>query len=215
MNLVQAEKLDVGPARALLIRCANASRQLAELDLHEAHLERVAVEAAVKEAQELIAGSLKAQKRYPEVEAFLNQFKNPMQRYKFLVLAGPSQVGKTAFARSLCEPTAHTLELNCSSGDEPNLRQYRFRNHGLILFDEIRAQQVSDQRKLFQAQAAPVQLGCSATNCHSYEVFVWRKKLVLSSNNWHSSLQELPAADRDWVNANSIVLDVTEPMWHT
>ena len=81
------------------------------------------------------------------------------------------------------------------------------------MFDKILPEQVATQRKLFQAQAAPVQLGCSATNCHSYPVFVWRKRLVLASNNWQSSLQLLSAADRAWVNANSIVLDVTEEMW--
>ena len=82
-----------------------------------------------------------------------------------------------------------------------------------MLFDDIEAEQVAAQRKLFQAQATPVQLACSATNCDSYEVFVWRKKLVLASNNWHSSLGMLPAEDRAWIQANCIVLDVHEQMW--
>ena len=105
------------------------------------------------------------------------------------------------------------LEVNCASGAEPELRAYRLSNHDAILFDEIVASQVAQQRKLFQAQSAAVQLGCSATNCHSYNVFVWRKKMVLASNNWEASLMELAAADREWVIANSIVLSVTEPMW--
>ena len=83
----------------------------------------------------------------------------------------------------------------------------------MILFDEIEAEQVAAQRKLFQAQAKPMQLACSATNGYSYEVFVWRKKLVLATNSWHSSLSLIPAADREWIQANSIVLDVLEPMW--
>ena len=103
--------------------------------------------------------------------------------------------------------------MNCASGAEPELRAYRLSKHDVILFDEIVASQVAEQRKLFQAQSAPVQLGCSATNCHSYGVFVWRKKMVLASNNWESSLAHLTAADREWVVANSIVLSVTEPMW--
>ena len=37
--------------------------------------------------------------------------------------------------------------------------------------------------------------------------------MVLTSNNWESPLAHLPAADREWVVANSIVLSVTEPMW--
>ena len=122
-------------------------------------------------------------------------------------------MGKTAFARGLCEPGSQTLEVKCASGAEPYLRAYHLSKHGLILFDEIVASQVPSQRKLFQTQSAPVQLGCSATNCHSYDVFVWRKKLVPTSNNWESSLDELEDADRVWILANRIALVVDEPMW--
>ena len=36
---------------------------------------------------------------------------------------------------------------------------------------------------------------------------------VLASNNWHSSLATLIAEDQEWINLNSIVLDVEEAMW--
>ena len=213
MSLVQASKLASGAARELLVRCVNASRHLKELELHEMELEKEAVREAMAEAERLLSTRLKKQKCYEQAQAFLDQFQEPMHRYKFLVLSGPSKVGKTAFARSLCEPGFEALEVNCASGDEPNLRAYRLRLHGVIIFDEIVAGQVASQRKLFQAQSAPVQLGCSATNCHSYDVFVWRKRLVLASNNWHSSLNTLCPADQDWIHANSIVMDVEEAMW--
>ena len=200
-------------AKALLVQCANASRHIKELDLHEAQLEEEAVKEAMQEAQRLLENTLRPQKTYREVEIFMNQFEQAQHRYKFLVLSGPSRVGKTAFAKSLCDPGLETLEVNCASGAEPELRAYRLRKHGLILFDEICAAQVACQRKLVQAQSAPVQLGCSATNCHSYDIFVWRKKLVLASNHWESSLVLLSDSDREWVVANSIVLKVTEPMW--
>ena len=213
LNLVQSKKLTIPVARMLLVQCANASRQIKELEAHETHLEEEAVRKAQEEAGRLLKGSLKAHKSFPEVDCFVGQFREALHRYKLLVLSGPSRVGKTAFARSLCDAGLQTLEVNCSSGAEPELRAYRLSKHGLILFDEIEAEQVARQRKLFQAQSAPVQLGCSATNCHSYEVFVWRKKLVLASNNWESSLAYLSAPDRAWIVANSIVLCVAEPMW--
>ena len=213
VNLVQAHKLDTANAHDLLVQCVNGSRHIKDLQAYDQEMEKLAVRKAVLDAARQLGGTLKEQKVYPKVQAFLNQFKKPRHRYKFLVLAGPSRVGKTAFARSLCEPGVETLEVNCSSGAEPDLKAYRFRRHGLILFDEIQAEQVAAQRKLFQAQATPVQLACSATNCFSYEVFVWRKKLVLASNNWHSSLSLVSAPDRDWIQANSIVLDVLEAMW--
>ena len=213
LNLVQSQKLEQDVARVLLVQCANASRHIKELELHEMHLEQEAVRIAQAEAYRLLGIILKSQQVYPEAEAFVKQFETPLHRYQFLVLSGPSKVGKTAFARSLCDSGLETLELNCASGAEPDLRAYRLRKHGLILFDEIVAQQVVAQRKLFQAQSARVQLGCSATNCHSYDVFVWRTKMVLASNNWESSLAELSDSDQAWVVANSIVLQVNEPMW--
>ena len=213
MSLVQADKLSIKAARELLVRCVSASRHVKELEQYEMELEKDAVKEAMAEAQILLSRQLKKQKLYEQVQAFMSQFDVAQHRYKFLVLSGPSRVGKTAFARTLCEKGKETLEINCASGVEPNLRAYRLRVHGLILFDEIVASQVAQQRKLFQAQSAPVQLGCSATNCHSYEVFVWRTKLVLASNNWHSSLATLSVEDQEWINLNSIVLDVEDVMW--
>ena len=206
------EKMETDVAKALLVQCANASRHIKELDVYEFMMEEAAVKRAVVDSTRMLSKSLKPQKTYPEVETFVRQFDQALHRYKCLVLSGPSKVGKTAFARSLCDPGFETLEVNCASGAEPELRAYRLSKHGLILFDEIVAEQVACQRKLFQAQSAPVQLGCSATNCHSYGIFVWRK-MVLASNNWESSLTHLSAADRARVVANSIVLVVTEPMW--
>ena len=213
MSLVQAGKLECSVARELLVKCVNASRHVKELEQHDMELEKEAVRVAMGAAQRLLGKTLKQQKFYDKAAAFARQFEEAQHRYKFLVLSGPSQVGKTAFARSLVEPGMGVLEVNCASGEEPNLRAYRLRLHDLILFDEIVAKQVADQRKLFQAQSAPVQLGCSATNCHSYDVFVWRKKLVLASNNWHTTLATLSPGDQEWIHANSIVLDVEEAMW--
>ena len=213
LNLFQSQKVTCVVARRLLVQCVNASRHRAELDSYEAALEKLAVEQAAADAAEQLKTVLREQKTYPEAKAFVEQFKEVAHRYKFLVLSGPSRVGKTAFARSLCDPGMETLEINCASGAEPDLRAYRLSRHGVLLFDEIVAEQVTTQRKLFQAQSAPVQMGCSATNCHSYSVFNWRKKLVLASNNWESSLAALTESDQDWIMQNSIVLRVTEPMW--
>ena len=124
-----------------------------------------------------------------------------------------SRLGKTVFARTLAPPGTDVLEINCAAGTEPDLRAYRLTRHGLLLFDEIRADVVAQQRKLFQACAAPIQLGCSATNCHSKMVFVHRKRMVLASNVWHASKKSLTEDDKKWLDANTVVLDVDAPMW--
>ena len=122
-------------------------------------------------------------------------------------------LGKTVSARTLAPPGTSVLEINCAAGTEPDLRAYRLPRHGLLLFDEIRADVVLQQRKLFQACAAPIQLGCSATNCHSYMVFVHRKRMFLASNVWHASKKSLTDDDKKWFGANTVVLDVDAPMW--
>ena len=64
------------------------------------------------EAQTLLSRQMKKQKLYEKVQTFMSQFDVAQHRYKFLVLSGPSRVGKTAFARTLCEAGKETLEIN-------------------------------------------------------------------------------------------------------
>ena len=149
LNLVQARKLDMDVAKALLVQCANASRHIRELEMREGHLEEQAVKREEERAYRLLASRLKPQKTYEKVNEFLRKWETPLHRYKFLVLSGPSRVGKTAFARSLCasgkEPELRAYRLS----KEPELRAYRLSKHDLILYDEIVASQVAEQRKLF------------------------------------------------------------------
>ena len=59
-----------------------------------------------------------------------------------------------------------------------------------------------------------VDLGMSATNCHSYQVLVSGTKLVICSNDWTSKKMEMPPDDQAWLDTNSYVLQVGhEPMW--
>ena len=73
---------------------------------------------------------------------------------------------------------------------------------------------MSDQRKLFQAPPCWIDLGCSTTNCHKYRVFVSGVKLMVCTNSWHEACQQLRyESDKAWVRDNSVVVDVTEPLW--
>ena len=213
MNMLQGKKITMTDAREQLVQCRNASRWLKELECVEQEEEKAAVMAAMAKAQELLSPCLLKFRNYKVVDDFVAQFQHAKQRYKFLVLAGPSRVGKTVYARSLAPIGTECLEVNCSSGKEPDIRAYRLSRHGVILFDEVEASQVVAQRKMFQACASVVQLGCSATNCHSYTVFLWQKRLVLASNKWHTSVAMLAKEDQAWIEANAMVLDVESPMW--
>ena len=216
-NLLQAGKITIETAReAAVAGCTNTKRLLEELKTLEAEAEKKEIERAYKRAKAALGGSLSTWKVYEEVNEWQQQYDQTHWRYRFLVLVGPSRLGKTCFARSLVRPgNAEVLEVNCSAGEEPDLRGFRFKTHKLILFDEIEPAAVSKQRKLFQATLARVQLGCSATNCFSYEVFVHGIRMVLATNHWDKALAKLPVDDQDWLQKNAIVLRLDAPCWQS
>ena len=152
---------------------------------------------------------------YPEIEEWKKQYEEELHRYKFLVLVGPSRMGKTQLARSLLGPAAlgEILEVNCASGEEPDLRRFQWSRHKLILFDEVHAKQVSTQRLLFQACTSDVSLACSATNCHSYTIYAHRVRMVLCTNCWEPDVRLMPPEDREWLEKNAVVVPITTPCW--
>jgi len=107
------------------------------------------------------------------------------------------------------------LEVNCASCPEPDLRDFRPLLHRGILFDQATAEMVLRQRKLFQAPAVDVRLGCSTRNCHAYDVFVSGVAMMIASNTWESELKALTRVeDRKWLEDNSIVVTVGSlPLW--
>ena len=146
------------------------------------------------------------------VEDWKQQYRVHSGRYKFLVLTGPSCMGKTQFALSL-SPIGASLHLNMAVAPEPDLREFKYLHHDLILFDEAGPEQVVRQRLVFQAGNSWVQLGCSPTNQASYKVWMYRKKLVVSGNDWWGRLQSLHDSDQSWLQANSVVVDVDSPLF--
>ena len=146
-------------------------------------------------------------------DVWLPEQRQVRDRQRFLVLHGPSRTGKTVYAANLVGPGS-TLEVNCANArSEPDLRQFAPQRHRCIVFDEAHAQMVLSQKRLFQAPATPVQMASSATNCFGYSVFVHGVLLVVCSNRWSLELAELPAEDRDWLQANSVCVEVSAPLW--
>ena len=104
--------------------------------------------------------------------------------------------------------------MNCAACPEPDLRELDPEIHKGILFDEASATMVLAQRRLFQAPPCWVDLGCSTTNCHKYQVFLSGMMLIVASNTWTQQLAQLEhAGDRQWLGANAYVVHVREPLW--
>ena len=105
--------------------------------------------------------------------------------------------------------------MNCASDAPIVLRDYLWRTHLLILFDEISPSQVAAQRKLFQAGFAPIQLGASVTGNFLYTVFVHSVRMVCCSNDWSALLRKLPESVQGWLAANSVHVIVDAPLWRS
>ena len=213
MNLVQAGKMDPVLARAEIVKTAkNLPRLLQNLDKYVLELREQRLRQRIVSIEMELERSERPFKIFPEIERWKEEHASPRPRYRFLVLVGPSGLGKTQFAKSLVGKK-RSLELNMASAPEPNLKEFDHELHDLILFDECSAQKVLLQKKLFQAPLSPVSLGQSTTGCFAYNVWVHAKLLVVASNVWHHVVHELRKADADWLTANSLVMDVRENLW--
>jgi hypothetical protein len=155
---------------------------------------------------------LKASKMYPAVFAWMELFNKDnldQTRFPFLVLNGPSRMGKTRYACQLFG-AEKTLVLSCQGVRAPNLKPFRRHRHSCIVFDEGSHDMVFNNKQVFQAGVDVVMLGQSNCNEHAYAVWLYGIPLVVSTNDWLVGASDEQVA---WLNANSVVIEVTEPMW--
>jgi len=150
-------------------------------------------------------------KNFKLVDQWQEQYREFVPRYRFLVLDGPSQTGKTRYATSLC-PVGRTWYCDCSQG-VVMLKGFDAAEYSNILLDELRPCAAMSLKKALQASSELVTLGASPTMVASYQVHLHRVAIVVCCNLWKTELDRLPAADRDWLVANSVYLYVGEPMW--
>jgi len=214
MNLCQAGKMEYDTARLELIRSAkNLCRLLPGLEKWKRERDALTLEARIATVESELARSRKPFKQLPVVLQWLESFATVRMRYKFLVLDGPSAMGKTQYSSSL-SPSGNLLAVDCAgAGVAPDLRDFDALVHDAVLFDEASAQLVLTNKKLFQAGPGKVTLCSSGTNCHAYAVWMFQKRLIVSTNRWALELVALPAVDRDWLVQNSVHVCVQEPLW--
>ena len=212
-QLLQQGKITTATAHDTIVRCAkNVPNNLANLTGYTRQVTTQAEATTLEEAAQSLTSTAKPFRALPEVEQWRRAYGVAARRYKFLVLEGPSLLGKTAFAESLAG-YARTLNIDCASATEPDMREYISTDHEVIIFDEAKAALVLRCKRLFQAPACRVHLGQSNTNCHAYTVMVWQKKFVVCSNTWSADLAACSKEDREWLQANSVHVLVTAPLW--
>ena len=136
-------------------------------------------------------------------------------RFTFLVLEGPSKVGKTRYVQgALCAHPMQALILDCGDAVVPALHgNYAWGEHKVIMFDEAHAKMVIRCKKVFQSGINMVQIGNSPTNCFLHNFFLYGVKMVIGSNTWTRELNDLEDDDREWIKENSVHVIVKEALW--
>ena len=209
----QQNKLSNAAARAEFVNCKKGIRQHTEnVDLFE----RLVREKEAERRRAVTAAALQQMTLpnvvIPEVAAWVESRKTLQDRYKFLVLEGVSQVGKTSFARGLVGREA-CLVMDCSGDNTPSLRFYDSLTHRVLVFDEGKATMVLSHKKLFQASSDQVTCGSSPTNQHAYVVCVHAACIIVTSNTWSEDLAGASEADREWLVNNSLHLRIFGALW--
>ena len=212
-NLLQQDKITIASARQEFIRGKkNLGRHLTNLDVLATELAAQEVEAGIRAKNAELAAGRKQMKNIPEVTAWLRELSATRDRKKFLVLNGPSRLGKTQFAISLFG-AEHTLEVNCASADHPPLRAFSPGQHRCVVFDEAPTMMILKNKRLFQSPNCKVIIGLSPTNMNAYPVYLNDAALVICTNTWLHELAAMKEADAAWLKENMVFVDVNAPLW--
>ena len=146
----------------------NVPQLLANFEWVEEEIIKSSLEKEVRHTVRTLAGQMRPCRSIPEVDEWEATFDTVQLRYNFLVLDGPSKMGKTLFCRSrtLGSPGS-LLEINRAGADTPDLTSYEYGTHTMVLCDEGSAEIVLGYQKLFQASTSYSRLASSRTHCHS------------------------------------------------
>jgi hypothetical protein len=188
---------------------------LADLKERTMRMETLAQEERRAAIRTQVYGALKPFKSYDVVNDWLAAFMYPAicARKKFLVLSGPSTVGKSYFARSLV-PTAALCEVNSANATHANLTLFKEGTTRLILWDEASADFIAANRKLMQHAPVEIDTGMTASGLFTKYYFLADACSVVCTNDWDQSVRDCKKLDaRNWCTDNAVVLRVSEPMW--
>ena len=123
-------------------------------------------------------------------------------RRKFLVLDGPSQVGKTEYARSLADGDEYFFQADCSGQNYPNVKGLSFWRHRIALFDECSVKVVLQNKRLFQGSHYGGSVGNTASNMYQQTINTWGVGIIVASNNWAYEISKQRPDDIEWLWSN-------------
>ena len=147
LTLLQSEKMRLHDARGELVKCIKRlPSTLQTIKMWAQEVKTTGLHEHVLAVQEGLRLSEKPFIQIDVVESWAEQYQQQKHRYRFLVLEGPSQFGKTRFAQSLSSSPGCFLEVDCTGATEPHLKDFRELQHDTILFDECTPQLVLNSK---------------------------------------------------------------------
>ena len=214
---IEAEKIDASVAKAEFAKSVRGAKtNIANVEAMQEQLREIQLaELRAQRASMQLDEEMKSWRTFALWDLWHEQQARVKLRQNLFVITGPSKMGKSQFlVHSLAGDTPdNVLMVNCMNVLDPDLRDFALGRHSAIIFDEGGPEMVQRHRDLFQAPRHNIKLAHSATGCYCYSVNLWRVKLVVTCNGWFEQLEKLSCADREWVEANTCVLEVTTPMW--
>jgi hypothetical protein len=172
------------------------------------HNENRRIEKMLEERDMLLKADRKRFEMPERVEQWMGQYLQTIDRYKFIVLCGPSKMRKTVFAKSLfSNPFVHK--------DKVDWDGYKWLEHNAIIFDDVSQpdhiwKYVRLNKILFQA-SSKVAVNTSATNCYKRDVCVVQRPIIICTND--GLLDPFVSGPyREWIEQNCVWLDITEPI---
>ena len=159
-------------------------------------------------------------KSYPEVEQFVNCFKNPARRRPILVVTGPTRTGKSELAAHILRSvgavlgTPSYLEVTVQDDGNFDASEFDVNCHAGILLDGVgNAQMLADHRETLQGRAKVDVGGKSSTMMYAYHFTLCRRAVVATLDNAAANLNLFHT--HHWLSCpdNVMLLQLTEPAW--
>ena len=124
-NLVENGKITIAVAKDIYARtCIDVQRNCSNLSAVQEYRKEKALQSYMQDIHQALLRKQLPVQDPPAVALWKAQYMQVEERYKFLVLCGPSQTGKTMWARTAFGTRELCFEVNCSSGQEPALQSF-------------------------------------------------------------------------------------------
>ena len=106
-----------------------------------------------------------------------------------------------------------TLMVTAQKQTHVDFKDFKRCVHKPIVFDEADELYVLGNKQIFQAGLDDVTLGQSATMSYKYNVWLYGVACIVCTNVWGEAALSEP--DRSWLEKNSILINVSPPMYET